>query len=175
MTLSGGRKYFNYDTQEYEGDPSYPKNIASILESQALNKLNITPATINDNDYINRQFYKLDDVNKSKVIDLYSKAIKKRDFLDIKFKDPGHIHYNKKLKTQLKNLLSIKKHSTPKSRETRKLSEPSASSVSSGYNKKSYRDIQQVSKTLSFDDNGDDHGDDFNKDIPLNEAIESIS
>ena len=182
MTLSGGRKHFNYDTQQYEADPNYPVNQASILESRALNLLNITPSTINNSSFINTQFYNLDDADKLEVIDLYNKAIKKRDFLDKKFKDEGHLHYNKKLKSQVNSLATIKKHSTPQSARTRKISEPSAPSVSGRHHRRPSRAIRQVTQTLSFnddedDDDDDDHdmGDDSNQNTSIDEVIEWIS
>ena len=177
MRQYGGRKRFNYDTQQYEADPNYPTNQASILESRALNLLNITPSTINNSNFINTQFYNLDDADKSEVIDLYNKAIKKRDFLDKKFKDQGHVHYNKKLKTQVNSLATIKKHSTPKSLRTRKIYQPSAPSVSERHKRQPAQTIRQVTQTLSFDDDDEDYDmeDDSNQNTPIDEVIEWIS
>ena len=181
MTQFGGRKRFNYDTQQYEADPNYPINQASILESRALNLLNITPSTINNSSFINTQYYNLDDHDKLKVIDLYNKAIKKRDFLDKKFKDQGHLYYNKKLKTEVNSLASIKKHSTPKSGKTRKIYEPSVPSVSQRHKRQSSRAIGQVTRRLSFDENDEHHdehhdmGNDFYQSPSLDEVVECIS
>ncbi len=174
MTQRGGRKRFNYDTQQYEADPNYPTNQSSILESRALNLLNITPSTINNSSFINSQFYNLDDADKLQVIDLYNKAIKKREFLDKKFKDEGHLHYNKKLKTQVNSLASIKKHSTPKSARTRKISQPSAPSLSSRHHRQPSRAIRQVTQTLAFDDDDDDDDDDMGVDSNQNTSIDEV-
>lgn len=156
MTQRGGRKHFNYVENKYESDPKFPENPASTLESDALNLLNINPSTINNSSFISKQFYNLDDADKLKVIGLYNKAIKKRDKLDKKLNHAGHIYYTKELKSQVNSFATIKKHATPQYTRTRKISEPSAPSVSGRHHRRPSQAMQQVTKKFLFNDDDEE-------------------